>query len=378
VAFVLTGIITTLLGPMLPFLSARWTLNDAQSGHLFTVQFLASLFGVALSTFFTRRNKYRFALMLGLALMGLGAALLAHSDWLLGIIAISTYGVGLGLTIPAANLLIGELNPSSRAAALNLLNFSWGIGAVGSPFAIQVLKDSLGLYLFLVAALLGLSALSMLWVPVPQRSHPTKNRDSDLTVVWWSRFVLILGILFFAYVGTENAVGGWIASYAKRIDLNGGHFWAMMPSFFWGALLSGRALAPWLLRRIHETRLATIGLALAAVGIFVLLIADSSIAIALTAMVTGLGLSSLYPAFIAMLSHWFGEAGIRVGGVMFSLASLGGAVVPWLVGALSTQFGSLRVGLLLPLFSALLMLVLYVAYGSYRPATGRLTQAASN
>jgi fucose permease len=114
------------------------------------------------------------------------------------------------------------------------------------------------------------------------------------------------------------------------------------------------------------------------VGIFVLLIADSSIAIALTAMVTGLGLSSLYPAFIAMLSHWFGEAGIRVGGVMFSLASLGGAVVPWLVGALSTQFGSLRVGLLLPLFSALLMLVLYVAYGSYRPATGRLTQAASN
>ena len=28
---------------------------------------------------------------------------------------------------------------------------------------------------------------------------------------------VVLGVLFFVYVGTENAVGGWLASYAKRV-----------------------------------------------------------------------------------------------------------------------------------------------------------------
>ena len=49
IAFLPTGILTTLLGPMLPILIARWTMNDTQAGNLFLVQFLAALVGVQLS-----------------------------------------------------------------------------------------------------------------------------------------------------------------------------------------------------------------------------------------------------------------------------------------------------------------------------------------
>src|SRR3989442_1650438 len=40
-AFVLTGVMTTLLGPMLPVFSARWSLSDSQAGYLFTAHFAA-------------------------------------------------------------------------------------------------------------------------------------------------------------------------------------------------------------------------------------------------------------------------------------------------------------------------------------------------
>ncbi len=40
-AFLPTGVLTTLLGPMLPLLIARWSLTDTQAGNLFLVQFLA-------------------------------------------------------------------------------------------------------------------------------------------------------------------------------------------------------------------------------------------------------------------------------------------------------------------------------------------------
>jgi fucose permease len=45
---------------------------------------------------------------------------------------------------------------------------------------------------------------------------------------------------------------------------------------------------------------------------------------------------------------------------MFALSSLGGATVPWLVGALSSRFGSLRVGLTVPLLGCVVMLFLYL------------------
>jgi len=371
---------TTLLGPMLPFLSARWSLSDVEGGYLFTAQFLASLFGIAISTYLTRHHEYRPALLIGLSLMAVGAGLLARANWIVGMTAVSLYGIGLGATIPTANLLIADLNPLSQAAALNLLNFSWGIGAVGSPFVIRILNNADDQFLYGVSVLLGISAVSMLWVPSPMRfAIRTASRSAiPSKVEWWSRFILILGILFFAYVGTENAVGGWIASYARRASVGTANLWTMTPSFFWGSLLLGRAFAPGLLGRMQETTLCKCGLSLGVLGIAILITANSTMIISLAAAITGLGFSSIYPAYIAMLSAWFGASGVRVGGLMFSVASLGGASLPWLVGAVSNVFGSLRTGLLVPLASTIAMLVLYLLYGSYRPSAVQSLRQAAN
>ena len=37
---------------------------------------------------------------------------------------------------PAANLLVAEVHPGRRGAALNLLNVSWSVGAVACPFLV--------------------------------------------------------------------------------------------------------------------------------------------------------------------------------------------------------------------------------------------------
>jgi fucose permease len=166
--------------------------------------------------------------------------------------------------------------------------------------------------------------------------------------------------LFFIYVGTENSIGGWVASYARRIDVSSGTFWALTPSFFWGALLLGRALAPVMLRHVRETTLASAGLVLASLGVSVLLIANTLALVVVGASVAGFGLASVFPINIALLSQWFGEMASRIGGLMFALSSLGGATVPWLVGALSSRFGSLRIGLTVPLVGSLTMLFLYL------------------
>src|SRR5438093_12949422 len=72
-AFVLTGVMTTLLGPMLPVFSARWSLSDSQAGYLFTAQFAASILGVALSIVMVHRFGYRLTIYIGLGSIDVGA-----------------------------------------------------------------------------------------------------------------------------------------------------------------------------------------------------------------------------------------------------------------------------------------------------------------
>ncbi len=108
---------------------------------------------------------------------------------------------------------------------------------------------------------------------------------------------------------------------------------------------------------------ASAGLVLASLGVIVLLAARSMSLVVVGASLAGLGLASVFPISISMLSHWFGEAATRVSGTIFAGGNLGGAVLPWLVGALSTHYGSLRAGFVVPLLGAMSMLAVYVANG---------------
>jgi len=174
--------------------------------------------------------------------------------------------------------------------------------------------------------------------------------------------LFVVAVLFFVYVGSENSVGGWVASYARRISTDSSTFWTITPSFFWGALLLGRALAPLTLQKIHETKLAGVGVALAAIGVGVLLSAKTMTPVVVGASLAGLGFSSVYPINISLLSHWFGDTTTRVSGAIFAIGNLGGAVLPWVVGAVSTKTGSLRAGLTVPLCGALGMLLFYLIH----------------
>jgi MFS transporter, FHS family, glucose/mannose:H+ symporter len=360
--FVLTGIVTTMLGPLLPILSMRWTLSDRQAGYLFTAQFASSTLGVMSSTAMVRKFGHRATLLLGLILMAAGTGMLAQGSWGPGLISICLYGAGMGVTAPTSNLLISDLNSTRRASALNWLNFSWGVGAVGCPFIVAMLQPLNHIAWFLYGTALQLVVIAVLVAGVqfpadlihcPPTHAPRMNP-------WKSPFVVILGTLFFVYGGTENSLGGWVASYARRLESGPASAWVMTPSLFWGALVVGRALAPIILRKIGETTLASGSLALATGGVTVLLAAQSTAGVLLGAGMAGFGLSCVFPISIAMLAHWFGEMASRVGGLMFALAGLGGASLPWLVGALSTHFGKLQSGLFVPLAGSATMLLLYL------------------
>jgi fucose permease len=169
----------------------------------------------------------------------------------------------------------------------------------------------------------------------------------------------ILGAMFFLYVAIEASIGGWIATLARRIAIDAPGRWVFAPSLFWAGLLLGRGLAPLLLSRTRERLVAIAGLVVSAVGMFVLVLATHWQSIAAAGFVAGLGLAAVYPITIALLSR-FGGAETRSAGPMFALGGLGGTIMPWMVGVVSTWSGSLQKALLVPLLATAILLSLHV------------------
>src|ERR1700674_615721 len=131
--FVISGMIATILGPSLPTFIARWALDDTQAGLFFTAQFTGSLLGVLLSSAILSMRGYRDALVLGFFLIAAGVTGLNGASHYIALLSTALYGFGFGLAIPATNLCIAEISGTRRAAALNLVNMAWGIGAIICP-----------------------------------------------------------------------------------------------------------------------------------------------------------------------------------------------------------------------------------------------------
>jgi fucose permease len=343
VGFVVTGFVTTLLGPILPWLTTRWLLSDAAAGALFTIQFSGSIAAGALSGLVAARIGSTATLSTGYGLMAAGLAGLALGERTLGTIAIAVGGIGLGFVVPTTNLIVARLAPQSAAAALGALNLCWGIGAATWPLVVARFNPApgVGAALLLVAVLLLAMSALIAWARFPV--HALRGLAGSPPGSWSWRRVTILGLCIALYSGVESAFGGWIAEYTRRLGSDASTLrWETAASAFWGGLAAGRGLVAGTLTRRFENAALFSGLVLVVLAIASLLLASGSSLVFAVAVACGLGLAPSFPVTLATLAR---EIPPKVAQPMVALGSLGAATIPWLVGAISGRTGSLSTGL---------------------------------
>lgn len=362
ISFIPIGIATVILGPMLPTLSARWSLNYSQGGAFFPVQYVASTCAVAFSGVLVSWRGYRFAMKTGLLLSAIGLAFLLVGPKWCATLCIAANGAGLGLAVPAANLMVAAVNPGRRSATLNLLNFFWSTGAVACPFLVAAAAKTQHIPLFLLCvSAVSISVVIGIALTGSRIVEPAAILDKQpiLSLIRArTRLFSILAALFLLYVGVENAFGQWLASYGKSLGTLTLATSLATPSFFYASLTVGRMLAPALLQLTDQVRLVQSGLLLACAGMAGLILSHELPGVATSACAAGLGLSSVYPITISLLSREFDSP--RIGSLMFVLSNIGGGLLPWLVGVSSTTFGSLKAGFYVPLLGCGLMYILYL------------------
>ena len=359
---------TTLLGPLLPLLASRWAMSDASAGALFTAQFVGQLTTTTMSTAITDRLGAHRMLVGGFALVAVGVGAIAvlpgSSAWA----AVVIYGLGLGCVLPVTNIQVAALAQTRAASALSLVNVSWGVGAMAWPLVVASLT---GLHAAAPTTALAVASVAMgcAWLAMPQ-GDPSSTAVAPLLTAGAPTppRVVIYGVLILLYVGSETAISGWVAAFARRMG-SGAGAWAYAPTAFWSAQTVGRLIAPVLLHRVSEARLLLGSLLSSVVAVLLLSTVATTVGgvIAASAL-AGVGVAAVFPLLWAGVSRDVAPSRPSAVGPLFAAGGVGGALLPWMVGVVSTGYG-LSTGLLVPLSGLVLML------GIGLLATPRLLQA---
>src|SRR5438309_8448379 len=112
--FIVAGVVTAILGPILPILIARWSMSDERAGLFFTLQFCGNLLGLASLGSLISRRGYGQTLALGFTFIALGISALYLGSEFAGLIATAGFGYGLGLVLSATNLWLAAVAASRR------------------------------------------------------------------------------------------------------------------------------------------------------------------------------------------------------------------------------------------------------------------------
>ena len=360
----LWAFLTSLLGPVLALMIRDFDAPYAAGGALFSASsfgFMAgSVFGGSLADRLDRRVLFLGSFLALFLVFGSVAA--APVYWVvLGAMAVG--GIAGGLLTTLANSGIGDLFVEGRASALNLLNVTFGLGAVVAPlYATGVLALGGGwrpVYALTVVPVVGLFVLGVLTRPPRnkgvsegdvRKAEPNQTEgggEQEGRMPPWAPYlrllrkprIVVFAVGVFLAAGVEWGMSVWVVTYSTERTGLGSAMANNTLALFWGGMLVGRLLMSRVLTRWDPLRILPL-VVLGGVAASVLALSGLTplASVAGTASL-GLLLGGVLPTLIGSTMDASPGLTGSVSGLLMFASGLGSLTVPGLIGIVSDAAG---------------------------------------
>ena len=389
------GGLTSLNDVLIPHLKSVFEMNYAQT-MLIQSSFFGAYFLMSLpSGRVLAKLGYQRSIVVGLLVAAAGAALFFPAARLpsypLFLGALFVLASGITLLQVAANPYISLLgDPTGASSRLNLAQALNSLGTTLFPYLIGPLILSgavLGAtelaalsptqlaayraeeaasvqlpYMVIAGCLLAMAAFVAL-MRIPPLTEATERADNARHTYRevLSHPHLRWGVLaIFVYVGAEVSIGSFMINYITEPSIGGLDRDAATEhlAYYWGGAMVGRFIGAALLRHYDARRL----LALAAVVAIGLLVATMSLRGPLamwSVLAIGLFNSVMFPTIFTIAIERLGPMTSKASSLLV-MAIVGGAIIPWLQGALADRTG------LQPSFAIPLLCYAYIVWYGWR------------
>jgi fucose permease len=245
-------------------------------------------------------------------------------------------GLGWGAVEAASNPLVTALYPEEKTHRLNILHAWWpagivvggllglGLAALGTPWQLNLLV--LAVPAALLAALVATTAF-----PVTERvaagvSHADMYREvlrSPSCFIWFGCMMLT--------ATTELAPGQWVnVALTNIVGLPG----ILVLVYVSALMFVMRHFAGRIVKRLSPVGLLWCSSLIAAVGLYLLSVADSAVPVFAAATVWGAGVCYLYPTMVASVSERYPRGGAFVMGIMGFAAGMANQIFLPIMGGI--------------------------------------------
>ena len=399
VLFFMWGLLTSLNDVLIPHLKSVYALSYVQAMLVQFCFFGAYFLVSAPAGMLVRRVGYQRGMVTGLAVAAAGCALFlpaSRGGYSLFLIAFFVLASGITILQVAANPYVTILGDAASASSrLTLTQAFNALGTTVAPLAggalilsgavltveqLQALAPAAladyqaeqaaavqGPYLGLAGALLAL-ALFFALVRLPRIDQPEAGPGGYAALLGERR--LLLGALaIFLYVGGEVAIGSFLINFMGEPGIAG------MPSadaspyvaYYWGGAMVGRFIGFAVMRRVSPGKALAFNSA-CSLALILFAVLGSGRTAMWAILAVGLCNSIMFPTIFSMALHQLGPK-TGPGSGLLCMAIVGGAVLPFLQGALADRMG-VQLSFLLPACCYLYLLYFGLRYaGMYRAQT---------
>jgi MFS transporter, FHS family, L-fucose permease len=391
--FFIFGFITTLNMALVPHLRRIFNLDYAWAMLADSAFFLAYFVFSAPTSKLIDRIGYKRTMVVSLFIQVIGCLLFIPAAkfvaFPLFLSAVFIVGAGVTALQTSANPYIVILGPEHSAPMrLTLAQAFNSIGATIAPIfaGAFILTDTsltaskaeiaatVRVPYMLISAALVLLGLTVTFMRLPHVNQTRAFRPSDpndpllCRSIWTCRHTVLGALGIFVYVGVEVGLASIAVNYFRSQGMSSEKTASFLVSLYWLGALAGRLLGTLVLTKLKSSRL------LGGFGVAAALLLGSSMAthgqVAIwTLVLCGFFNSIMFPNIFALGVAGLGPLTSKGSGLIMT-ACVGGAIVPFLLGALADKIG-IQHSFVLPVFC-----YLYIAcYGFWGSKPTRLAPA---
>jgi fucose permease len=357
-AIFVNGMVTTMLGTILPDLSHRLRLSPTRNGTIAFSQALGLMVAsIGVGPLLDNQNN-KLGLILGLAFIAIALFALPRSPGFHGIVfLLFLLGMGSGIVITAANTMVSAIIVTNRATALNLLNLFFCLGALATPFISANLfhknwrRLSYALATFTVVVIV-IQAVTRTPAPIAAARFVL----ADAGPVLGRPLLFLLALFMFLYITCEVGIWNWLPRHLIAQGIPESRALNTLSMGFALGMLIGRAAVSQILILVPPVAVTLAASIAIAVTTFLMLRTTRPNHIFALAFLAGISVSPVFPTTLAMVANAFPHMSGTALGFVITCGWAGLAVSSRIIGAIAgSDPRRLKKALLLIPLSAVLM-----------------------
>jgi len=334
------GLIT--LGSIAPDLKMKFQLDEVSAGTLFSILPIGILIGSLLFGPICDRFGYKLILIIACIAMFAGfegIATLSSLNLLKACILI--FGIGGGILNGATNAVVSDVSKGAEGANLSLLGVFFGIGALGMPFVLGMLKNDFSSdQIVRVVGWLTLAvALFYSFIQFPPSKKAGGFSETKTNSLFKETYLWLIAFFLFFEGSIEAIVNNWTTSYLIK-QLSFAENKALYTlSLYVAGMTVMRLLIGSIFRAVKPPALMFSSLAILFVGILLVYLRQTGYLPIVGLILLGVGFAAGFPIMLGLAGSRYAAQSGTAFSIIFTISLCGNMLLNYLMGWISKNYG---------------------------------------